>query len=80
MTLPRLKEDTERLYRVYYGYQTMTSKEIANEFEVIRYTARKVILAGRRTADDRYISVERLFSLYAWDVEQITRKHKELRS
>lgn len=80
MALPRLKNDTERLYSVYYGHQTLNQKELCEAFEVSRSTARKVILLGRRTANDNYISVERLFSLYGWDIDTITRKARELKA
>lgn len=79
MALPKLKDDTARLYGVYYNHQTLAMKDLCEAFGVSRSTARKVILLGRRSANDSYISVERLFSLYGWDIDKITEKARELK-
>lgn len=79
MRLPRLKQDTETLYRAWYMHQVLGSRDLVSVFGISRRTACKIIRAGKRKPEDRYISVDRLFAMYGWDANEVTEKYRQMK-
>ncbi|MBR5873148.1 MAG: DUF3173 family protein [Oscillospiraceae bacterium] len=87
--VPRINADTMTLFRLYYQYETVSSKDLQEVFGfsrskcayIIRYVREYMAEKGMKPyAPPTVVIVPTniLFEVYGWDIEQITRKARVL--